>query len=434
MWITCCRLCITLGFRLFFHLNAAVCRMDPHIASLRIVDFSYPLPSERIAHFPLEQRDASKLLVYEGGRLTDSQFQALPSHLPEETTLVLNDTRVIEARIIFQKETGGRIELFCLEPDGAPLEQALQQQGSARWRCLIGGASKWKPGQVLEKTLAFPEGPVQLTARYEGREGEAFLIHFSWEGAPLPFVEILHRAGAMPLPPYIKRVAAIEDADRYQTVFSRHDGSVAAPTAALHFTPAIFEVLAQKGIRPQYLTLHVGAGTFKPVKTEWVAEHAMHGEPFVVSRSFLEALLSAKKIVAVGTTSLRSLESLYWLGLKLKGEAIPELGQWEAYALAERHGHPPFSESLENLIKWMEQRALEELHCRTSLLIMPGYRFHLPQGLITNFHQPQSTLLLLIAAFVGEDWKKIYAHALENDYRFLSYGDSSLLWRADGLE
>jgi len=395
-----------------------------------IKDYTYELPHERIAEFPLEQRDQSKLLVYKEGKITDARFFNLPDYLPADTTVILNNTRVIEARLLFQKPTGGVIEIFCLEPYEQSIEQAMQQKEVAVWKCLIGGASKWKPGQFLQKQLQQQEG-LHLTAKYLEKKEDHFLIEFSWQPADIPFVQLLHAAGAIPLPPYIKRSAEKIDWERYQTVFSKHEGSVAAPTAALHFTEKTFEQLASKNINVNYITLHVGAGTFKPVKSETIAGHHMHSEPFTVKKEVLEKLMASDKIVAAGTTSLRTLESLYWLGLKVKSNDIEELelGQWEAYELADKHGNIAYKESLQHLVRWMESRSLQEVHCTTSLIIVPGYTFKIPSGLITNFHQPQSTLLLLIAAFIGEDWKKVYRHALENEYRFLSYGDSSMLWK-----
>lgn len=399
---------------------------------LFIEAFNYGLPEERIAAFPLANRDHSRLLVYRNGTLTDDTFYHLPHHLPPKSTLILNNTRVIEARVLFQKDTGGTIEVFCLEPcRPGDMAAAMAQTGRAEWRCLIGGASKWKPGQVLHKQVRVEGTDLTLEARYQAKEGESFVIAFSWAGDH-PFAAVLQAAGAVPLPPYIKRKATAGDADRYQTVFARHKGSVAAPTAALHFTPATFDALAEKDIYPHYITLHVGAGTFKPVKTATVEEHKMHAESFAVNAATLQALIHTELLVAVGTTSLRTLESLHWLGVKLlKNGATADLtlGQWEAYDL-ESEGYT-YRESLEALLQYLQQSGQDHLVCRTGLLIRPGYRFRSARALVTNFHQPQSTLLVLIAAFIGDDWKRVYAHALDKGYRFLSYGDSSLLWRKD---
>ncbi len=408
---------------------AAQMNTDP--GTIYIKEYDYPLPPERIAHHPLTDRDASRLLHYRNGLITDETFRNLPHLLPPGATLVFNKTRVIEARVFFRKPTGGVIEIFCLEPADGPVGEAMVRTGESRWRCLIGGASKWKAGQVLEKELENGQNGT-LTARYEGKEGDAFLIRFSWTPAEAPFGAVLAAAGTIPLPPYIKRTAEGADKDRYQTVFAEQPGSVAAPTASLHFTPRVLGGLETAGIRQAYLTLHVGAGTFKPVKSETVAGHSMHAEEFEIDRATLEQLKDAETIVAVGTTSLRTLESLYWMGVKLRQapEASPRiLDQWEAYALEEQACLP--ADSLQALLDYLDRNGHSTFQGRTSLLIAPGYRFRLPQALVTNFHQPQSTLLLLVSAFIGPDWKRVYDHALKSDYRFLSYGDSSLLWRRD---
>ncbi|MDB5196209.1 MAG: hypothetical protein JWP88_579 [Flaviaesturariibacter sp.] len=396
---------------------------------LFIRDFDYPLEGHQIAEFPLSSRDASKLLFYKDGDIQDAGFKELADFLPENATLILNNTRVIEARIHFQKETGGLIELFCLEPyEPSEIALAMEQTGAVQWRCLIGGASKWKAGQILEKRLVIEEEAVNLYATYIAKEEDSFIVRLSWNSKHT-CAEILQAAGNIPLPPYIKRAAEATDSERYQTVFAAQKGSVAAPTAALHFTEGVFESLAQKGIQPAYITLHVGAGTFKPVKTETISEHLMHAESFSVTADLLRSLLAAKTIVAVGTTSLRTLESLYWLGVKLRsGNRDFTLSQWEAYELP---GELNYAESLGGLVDELTRTGQQALHCRTSLLIRPNYRIRSADALITNFHQPKSTLLLLVAAFIGEEWKQVYDHALNHDYRFLSYGDSSLLWRKD---
>lgn len=396
---------------------------------LFIDDFNYPLPSERIANVPLTQRDASKLLVYQNGTIKDDTFYHLPHYLPPNSTLVLNNTRVIEARLFFEKATGGVVEIFCLEPyEPAAMEQAMQQTETVQWRCLIGGASKWKHGLVLQKNIHLGDNTTTLEAYYIQKEPDSFIIEFRWTGGH-PFSEVLHAAGTMPLPPYIKRKVVPEDEERYQTVFAKHNGSVAAPTAALHFTHDVFKKLTEKHIHPEYLTLHVGAGTFKPVKTETIAEHQMHAEHFSVRMAVLKSLIEAETIIAVGTTSLRTLESLHWFGVKLLHGDLKnfELGQWEAYDLMQHD--VSYTESLQALIDYLQQTNQQELQCRTSLLIQPGYQIKSAKALVTNFHQPKSTLLLLVAAFIGNDWKRVYEHALQNYYRFLSYGDSSLLWR-----
>jgi S-adenosylmethionine:tRNA ribosyltransferase-isomerase len=394
-----------------------------------IQNYTYQLPDDRIAHHPLPKRDDSKLLVYKSGKIETHRFYHLPAQLPEKATLILNNTRVIEARIFFTKVTGGVIEIFCLEPASQSMEISLQQQGEVEWTCMIGGASKWKPGQVLVKELEIDGKVVILEARYKEKLADAFIIHFSWSPATLHFIQVLHAAGNIPLPPYIKRSAELQDAERYQTIFAKNEGSVAAPTASLHFTAEVFSNLAQKGIHPNYITLNVGAGTFKPVKTASIADHTMHHETFSVHRETLQAILGAKIVVAAGTTSLRTLESLHWIGVKLLTRdkiADFQLAQWEAYDLDQSVS---YQDSIAALLQWMEDQEQDVLDCRTALLIVPGYNFKILSGIITNFHQPQSTLILLIAAFIGEDWKKVYQYALDKDFRFLSYGDSSLLWR-----
>lgn len=408
--------------------------MKTEAKNLFIKDYDYVLPHEKIAEFPLKERDQSKLLIYQNGNITDDYFFNLPEYIPANSTIILNNTRVIEARILFKKSTGGLIEIFCLEPFQKSIEQSLAATSAVQWQCLIGGASKWKAGQVLQKEISITDEAVRLNAKYSGKQSDSFIIEFSWQPQHFSFAEVLHAAGAIPLPPYIKREATEEDKERYQTIFSKQEGSVAAPTAALHFTENVFQNLSKKNIDAEFITLHVGAGTFKPVKTESVSEHEMHQEPFAVSIDVLKKIVASKKIIAVGTTSLRTLETIYWLGVKLKNDLINKdwnLQQWEVYDLEENYSNVSVAESLTALINWLEENHQTELHCQTSLIIVPGYQFKIVEGLITNFHQPQSTLLLLVGAFIGEDWKKVYDHALKNEYRFLSYGDSSLLWRKD---
>jgi S-adenosylmethionine:tRNA ribosyltransferase-isomerase len=416
---------------LLSNLNAAVCRMKIEAEKIFIRDYNYPLPRKRIAEFPLDERDVSRLLVYREGEIQDDKFLNVNEHLPTGSTLILNNTRVIEARVLFKKATNGVIEIFCLEPNRQTVEQSLASYTRTEWHCLIGGASKWKTGQLLEKVLSIGNKTVQLQAKYIFKLTDSFIIEFSWD-TDHSFAEILHAAGAIPLPPYIKREAVEQDKERYQTIFSKEEGSVAAPTAALHFTKRVFQKLADRQIDVQYITLHVGAGTFKPVKTETVGEHEMHKEPFTISIDVLRRILSSKNIIAVGTTSMRTIESIYWLGVMLLNGLIADdwsLQQWEAYELAKKYPNVSVADSLNAIAHWMDENEQSALHCNTSLIIVPGYDFKIPVGLITNFHQPQSTLLLLVSAFIGEDWRKVYHHALDNEYRFLSYGDSSLLWR-----
>jgi len=391
---------------------------------ISISAYTYPLPPERIAIHPLDQRDASKLLINQGGTLHEDVYQNIAAYLPADSLLVFNNTKVVEARIEFRKPTGARIEIFCLEPPAeyGGIANALARTGTVNWRCLIGGASKWKPGQILRKEL--PDGLV-LEARYLERSGDSFLIALSWTPAQLSFGELLHRAGAIPLPPYIHREADAADSRRYQTIYAQHDGSVAAPTAGLHFTDAIFQSLAAKKISHDFVTLHVGAGTFLPVKAATLGGHTMHIEYIDVSRDFIlrlrTTLKAGKPVIAVGTTSARTLESLYWLGLA--GEDLV-VRQWDPYTV---QAAATAVEALTSLLDRMARQGIDRLVTTTQLLISPGYEWRIVTGLVTNFHQPESTLLLLIASLIGEDWRKMYSYALEHDFRFLSYGDGCLL-------
>ena len=404
-----------------------------HPKDLSILNYTYSLPDALIAKYPLSERDASKLLVYRDGAIAESVYKDLASHLPTDTMLVFNNTKVVEARLIFAKSTGGVIEIFCLEPDNqyADITTAMLQKGKVFWKCLVGGAKKWK-SEPLVKSIALNGRGVHLTATMIERLNDYFLIEFSWDDALLSFAEILHLAGLIPLPPYLNRTADEADKATYQTIYARHDGSVAAPTAGLHFTGQLFESLAAKGIVHKFVTLHVGAGTFKPVSAATMNEHEMHAEFIDVSIDLIENLLTDKTIIPVGTTSLRTLESLYWLGVKVirdKAKGISyskglELYQWDAYELPQDIKK---EEALSGLIKWMKDNGSTRLITKTQLLVAPGYRLRIAKGLVTNFHQPQSTLLLLVAAIIGNDWRKVYDYALENNFRFLSYGDGCLL-------
>jgi len=412
--------------------------LDPK--DISIADYSYDLPQENIAYYPLAERDASKLLIYRNGEISEASYRDIGAHLPESSLLVFNNTKVVEARIVFQKPTGGQIEIFCLEPpkEYGGITVAMAQTGKVRWKCLVGGASKWKPGQILRKVVepvSADTPTIVLEARFLGKEEDAFLIELSWSPVELSFAELLHRAGLIPLPPYIRRSAEPTDSQRYQTIYARFDGSVAAPTAGLHFTEAVFSSLAERGIRRSWVTLHVGAGTFLPVKTAKLGEHPMHIEFITVEKETMiqlsQALREDRPVVPVGTTSARTIESLYWLGVKVQQD--PDINtaelvvrQWDAYELA-RYGVGAM-ESLNFLLDWMERQGLTELTTTTQLLITPGYDWKIAKGLVTNFHQPESTLLLLIASLVGEEWKRIYTYALEHGFRFLSYGDGCLLW------
>jgi S-adenosylmethionine:tRNA ribosyltransferase-isomerase len=413
--------------------------IDP--GKLSINDYTYSLPEERIAKYPLAERDASKLLIYKDGIITEAIYKNITESIPENSFLIFNNSKVVEARLLFQKPSGGLIEIFCLEPHDQYVEvtTAMQQKESVKWKCLVGGASKWKHGQVLEKKIQSGVNQIILYAVFIEKTTDSFIIEFTWVPGELSFAELLHDAGAIPLPPYIKRPAEESDKERYQTVYASSEGSVAAPTAGLHFTNQILETLNEKNIQNEFVTLHVGAGTFKPVKSDTMLEHVMHAEFINVSKTLIENIIknSENNIVAVGTTSLRTIESLYWLGVKMLAapsqqyKADPDtslnLLQWEAYVLAEKN--IPVIVALKTLLEWMEKNRLERLIAKTHILIAPGYQFKIVNGLVTNFHQPQSTLLLLIASFIGKDWKNVYIHALENSYRFLSYGDGCLLWR-----
>ena len=411
--------------------------MHMHPKYLSIKDFIYDLPEDRIAKYPLAERDASKLLIYKNGKITEDIYRNLDQHLPAGSLLVFNDTRVIEARLLFKKPTGGVIEIFCLEPHAryVDITTAMMQQGTVLWQCLIGGASKWKHGQVLEKHLRNNSTEITLRARYIEKQQDSFMIELSWEPGSLIFAEILHHAGVIPLPPYVKREPERSDAERYQTIFAHYEGSVAAPTAGLHFTENILENLKRKNIQTEFVTLHVGAGTFKPVKSKTMEGHEMHSEFISVSEETIENILKnlEHNIIPVGTTSLRTIESLYWLGLKVNmaGRAGTDLhlSQWEPYDLAKNEpDRIEPREALQSLLAFMKKKEIKKLITRTQILIAPGYTPKIAKVLVTNFHQPQSTLLLLVAAFIGKDWKKVYDHALKNNFRFLSYGDGCLLW------
>ena len=396
-----------------------------HPKDLSILDFTYTLPDERIAKHPLADRDQSKLLVYRDGKISESIYANLPDVLPADTLLIFNNTKVVEARLLFHKSTGGTIEIFCLEPaDQYPdITTAMLQKKEVLWKCLVGGAKKWKEEYLYKET---PAG--LLKARKVEKTNDSFIIAFSWE-ADLSFAEVLHLTGLIPLPPYLNREAEAKDQETYQTIYAKHDGSVAAPTAGLHFTEALFQKLEQKGIQKTFVTLHVGAGTFKPVKAAVMQEHEMHAEFIEVSINTIEQLLQAasKTIVVVGTTSLRTIESLYWMGVKLLTSTNDPLTihQWDPYELP---SHFTATEALTALLQHMQQQRMQTLITKTQIIIAPGYRLRIAQGIVTNFHQPQSTLLLLVAAITGNHWKDIYQYALDHNFRFLSYGDGSLLW------
>jgi S-adenosylmethionine:tRNA ribosyltransferase-isomerase len=393
---------------------------------ISIKDFDYVLPAERISKYPLADRDSSKLLIWNNGNISESVFKKIDQALPSGTLLISNNTRVIHARLLFQRNTGARIEIFCLHPwRPQDYQLSFQQKGTVFWRCLAGNASKWKIGS-LEKQVELDGRTVILRAEKAGKTEKEIIICFTWDSEDT-FATILEAAGQVPIPPYLKRSAEESDKFRYQTLYAKADGSVAAPTAGLHFTGHVISKLKQKNIDLAELTLHVGAGTFQPVKTERIADHVMHTETVIIPVSLIKKIMAHRgMIVPVGTTSVRSVESLYWLGLKIRDHhpgTIPFVKQWEPYR---QYGDADIRQSLQNILEYSEIHRLNELTFNTSLIIVPGYRFRLTGGMITNFHQPQSTLLLLIAAFLGPGWKEVYHYALDHHFRFLSYGDSNL--------
>ena len=395
------------------------------VKQINIADYNYELPDERIAKFPLEKRDSSKLLTYVSGAVSTNTFSSLPEILPADSCLVFNNTRVIQARLEFFKSTGSRIEIFCLEPHlPAAYEQSFSSTESCVWKCMVGNLKKWK-GEVLRKEVEVGGAQLVLQAQRLETSGNTSLIKFSWNTG-VSFSEILDALGELPIPPYLNRKTQESDKTQYQTVYSKIKGSVAAPTAGLHFTPEVISALHGKGIKTMELTLHVGAGTFQPVKAEEIGGHAMHAEKIEVSREFIENLIqNLGHIVAVGTTSVRTLESLYYLGVQLhNGDTKLIVNQWEPY---ESEKVLSSREALEAILNYMTETQSNILYATTQIMIVPGYKFNIVNILITNFHQPKSTLLLLLAAFVGEKWRELYKYALENDYRFLSYGDSSVL-------
>lgn len=420
---------------------------------IRISDYNYPLPDERIAKFPLAKRDESKLLLYEQGRVGEDVFKNLPSHLPSGALMVFNNTKVIQARLHFRKANangepvGALIEVFLLEP-AAPTDYELmfQTRGHCAWLCMVGNLKKWKEG-ALERTMTVGGQPLSIKATRREMHGTSHWIDFEWDNTAISFAEILESMGELPIPPYLNRQTQESDKTTYQTVYSKIKGSVAAPTAGLHFTPEVLAALDAHGIDREELTLHVGAGTFKPVKSEEIAGHEMHTEYISVRRQTLEKLLKHDcKAIAVGTTSVRTLESLYYMGLKVlhnpdATEADLHVGQWEPYedqpqpsvqnpSVAQPEGEAkPVSaqRSIQALLDWLDRNHLPALHSSTQIIIAPGYDYKIVKMLVTNFHQPQSTLLLLVSAFVHGDWHTIYDYALAHDFRFLSYGDSSLL-------
>jgi S-adenosylmethionine:tRNA ribosyltransferase-isomerase len=410
-------------------------QIDPK--KIRMADYSYELPAEKIAQHPLPKRDNSKLLVYKNREIQEDQYANLADYLPDTTLLLFNNTRVVPARLYMQTQQAQAIEVFCLEPGPgyADITTAMSQQGRVIWLCLLGGAKKWKEG-TLSLANTSGDGAFSISASKLEKRDTAFLLELTWQPARASFAEMLSQAGELPLPPYLNRATSPDDYERYQTIYAQHQGSVAAPTAGLHFTPELLDTLDKKSIAKSFITLHVGAGTFMPVKSETPETHAMHREYLEVSLDFLTQLRNhlPQPIVPVGTTSMRTLESIYWMGKKLieKPNILPgelQVNQWDPYEAGEKNLPP--SDALDALIHWMKQHQLTQLMATTQLLIAPSYRFQFTSGLITNFHQPGSTLLLLVGALVGDDWKKIYEYALNHSFRFLSYGDGSLLWKTE---
>lgn len=401
---------------------------------IRIADYNYDLPDSRIAKYPLTERDQSKLLIYRGnengdkGTVTEDHFYNLPDYLPKGALMVFNNTKVIHARLRFQKQTGATIEVFLLEPY-APrdYEQVFQMRGHCEWVCMIGNLKRWKEGELSLNVEG--QQPFALRANRRGEEGTGFVVEFDWDG-DLSFAEVLDLLGELPIPPYLNRKTEASDLKTYQTVYSKIKGSVAAPTAGLHFTDRVLRALDEAGVEREELTLHVGAGTFKPVKSEQIAEHEMHSEFIAVKRETIQRLIAhGGRAIAVGTTSVRTLESLYYIGRKLQdnldaSEDDLHVNQWEPY---DDTTELPVVDALGNILAYLERHNLPALHTSTQIIIAPGYKYHIVQMMVTNFHQPQSTLLLLVSAFVRGDWHTIYDYALAHDFRFLSYGDSSLL-------
>ena len=396
-------------------------------SKIKITDYTYELPDSRIAKYPLDQRDQSKLLLWKRGEISDHSFREIDQLLPAGSLLVFNNTKVIRARMYFQKETGARVELFLLEPI-QPADYLLnfQQNKQSTWKCLVGNSKKWKSGFIQKKINIQNEQVTVFAQRNNEKPGE---IEFSWNNKDITFAQILEEAGNIPIPPYLNRETEKSDLERYQTIYSKIKGSVAAPTAGLHFTEKVFDKIKEVGHKTMEVTLHVGAGTFQPVKSESIDEHEMHTEHIEITREILEKLINKQsEIIAVGTTSIRTLESLYWMGVKtllIPDLTIEQLHIEQQFAYTHKIKYSK-KEALGSLLRFMQAKDLDRIKTSTQIIIVPGYNFKIIDGMITNFHQPQSTLLLLISAFTGDDWKTIYKHAMDNDYRFLSYGDSNL--------
>ena len=408
------------------------------VQNITIEDYNYPLPDERIAKYPLSERDASKLLVLKDDSIHSSHFKNIGDFLPKDSLLIFNETKVVRARLQFTKESGAAIEIFCLEPitGNGDYQLAFSSQSPSEWKCLVGNSRRWKNDKlsldinVRQQDNKTTRQQATLYAERIEKNDNYSVVRFSWEPEELSFAEILEAAGEIPLPPYLHREAEASDRERYQTVFAKHEGSVAAPTAGLHFTNDLIQSLKDKGTSFEEVTLHVGAGTFRPVSSDTIGEHEMHSETIVVKKSCIENIIKncSKTIIPVGTTSMRTIESIYWIGLMLMEEGLEErrlhLNQWFPYK--ERESLPSAEESLSTIVKYLEMHNMSELHASTALMIAPSCKIKVAKALITNFHQPKSTLLLLVSALIGEKWKEAYQYALDNGFRFLSYGDSCL--------
>ncbi len=404
--------------------------MIKEVQNITIEDYNYPLPDERIAKYPLSERDASKLLVLKNDNIISSHFKNIGDYLPKDSLLIFNETKVVRARLQFTKESGAAIEIFCLEPitGNGDYQLAFSSQSPSEWKCLVGNSRRWK-NDKLSLDINVGQKATLYAERTEKNDNYS-VVRFSWEPAELSFAEILEAAGEIPLPPYLHREAEASDRERYQTVFAKHEGSVAAPTAGLHFTNDLIQNLKDNGTSFEEVTLHVGAGTFRPVSSETIGEHEMHSETIVVKKSCIENIIKncGKTIIPVGTTSMRTIESIYWIGLMLMEEGMEErrlhLNQWFPYK--ERESLPSAEEPLSTIVKYLEMHNMSELHASTALMIAPSCNIKVAKALITNFHQPKSTLLLLVSALIGDKWKEAYQYALDNGFRFLSYGDSCL--------
>lgn len=406
------------------------------IPEINIADYSYDLPPEKIAQYPLPERDESKLIISKNGIISEDIFKNIVDHLPEKTLLIRNETKVVQARLLFQKDTGAAIEIFCLEPvqPTREIQQAFSQNSGVAWNCLVGNSKRWKSGKLIKRFTAQGMDCI-LTAERILQEPDQSLVRFDWNPAELSFSDILHSMGIIPLPAYVKREAEENDKIRYQTIYARNEGSVAAPTAGLHFTGDVFDALERKKIDIEEVTLHVGVGTFRAVSTADVRDHVMHTEKIGIQKKTIEKIIENldNHIIAVGTTTIRTIESLYWHGVKLLTDKSTndfiDIHQWDAYDPKYKKGIS-VRESLKKIIDQMNSNRQDKISGQTQLIIVPGYKYRLADILITNFHMPKSTLLLLVSAFVGEDWKNVYQYALDHNFRFLSYGDSCLFYKS----